>query len=324
MGKKKIGYWLKEGKAKRIDISKIEEILSRKYDCDLVAMDVDRDTLPRVDAMFHKMSDLLFDARQGKAAAIDQLEKFMKYFKAHEGLPVFDPLANIETLLDRVLMMEAIQKCSNTCSVDTKFYSCGYHLVESEDTVSISEALAAKNFQFPLICKSRIAQGALGHDMSIIFSEEGLKQTKPSNVIVPYIDHDAVLYKVFVCGDKFHVVTRPSITLNKLLSNNSQISVYNFHSDTVSKVTVDSSKVQEDLCKSSVLSPLSEKYMALIPAWVKIMRTVLNLSLFGFDLILGSGDKKPIIIDINYFPGYDGFENFHEILSDMLYQAAIS
>ena len=49
-----------------------------------------------------------------------------------------------------------------------------------------------------------------------------------------------------------------------------------------------------------------------------------NLSLFGFDIILESGTKKPVIIDINYFPGYDGFENFHEILSDMLYQAAIS
>ena len=55
----------------------------------------------------------------------------------------------------------------------------------------------------------------------------------------------SVLYKVFVCGDKFHVVTRPSITLSKLLSINSQINVYNFHSDTVSKVTLDSSQVQE-------------------------------------------------------------------------------
>ena len=33
MGRKKIGYWLKEGKAKRIEVSKIRDILSRKYDC---------------------------------------------------------------------------------------------------------------------------------------------------------------------------------------------------------------------------------------------------------------------------------------------------
>jgi hypothetical protein len=36
---------------------------------------------------------------------------------------VFDPLSNIETLLDRVLMMEAIQKCSNTCSVGEFYHS---------------------------------------------------------------------------------------------------------------------------------------------------------------------------------------------------------
>ena len=33
MGRKKIGYWLKEGKAKRIEVSKIRDILARKYDC---------------------------------------------------------------------------------------------------------------------------------------------------------------------------------------------------------------------------------------------------------------------------------------------------
>lgn len=39
------------------------------------------EALPRVDAMFHKMSDLIFDARQGKKAAVEKLEKFMVRFK---------------------------------------------------------------------------------------------------------------------------------------------------------------------------------------------------------------------------------------------------
>ena len=43
-------------------------------------MDGDWDSLPRVDAVFHKMSDLIFDARQGKKSAVDQLEKFVVSF----------------------------------------------------------------------------------------------------------------------------------------------------------------------------------------------------------------------------------------------------
>ena len=55
-----------------------------------------------------------------------------------------------------------------------------------------------------------------------------------------------VLYKVFVCGDKFHVVTRPSITLHKLKRQEHQVDSYNFHSDTVSKVNAQStSQAQE-------------------------------------------------------------------------------
>ena len=43
-------------------------------------MDGDWDSLPRVDAVFHKMSDLIFDARQGKKTAVDKLEKFVVSF----------------------------------------------------------------------------------------------------------------------------------------------------------------------------------------------------------------------------------------------------
>ena len=57
---------------------------------------------------------------------------------------------------------------------------------------------------------------------------------------------------------------------------------------------------------------------------VRYLQYFQNLSLFGFDVLFESGTGKPFVIDINYFPGYDGFDEFHEHLSDMLYQATIS
>lgn len=329
--RKRIGYWMKPGKAKRINIELIRQILNDKHNCDLEYMDARLDHFPEVDAIFHKMSDLMFDAQRDttdNAAAVDQLEKFQRYFKAREDLRVFDPLANVRKLLDRVLMMEAIQRCSNACHIEDKFYSCGYYQVQSwHDPDTTLANLENKNFNFPVICKSRIAQGSQGHDMSIIFNKGGLKtpETGSSTIIVPFISHNAVLYKVFVCGDKFHVVTRPSITLHKLKRQEHQVDSYNFHSDTVSKVNAQStSQAQEDLCDSEVaehLEPLEASQASRIAEWVTVIRKELELSLFGFDLIFEKKTNRPFIIDINYFPGYDGFENFHEILADMLYRA---
>lgn len=47
--------------------------------------------------------------------------------------------------------------------------------------------------------------------MAIIFSEEDLQDIKPPCVIQSFINHNAVLYKVFVVGDSYTVVERPSL-----------------------------------------------------------------------------------------------------------------
>lgn len=47
--------------------------------------------------------------------------------------------------------------------------------------------------------------------MAIIFSEEDLQDIKPPCVIQSFINHNAVLYKVFVVGDSYSVVERPSL-----------------------------------------------------------------------------------------------------------------
>ncbi len=47
--------------------------------------------------------------------------------------------------------------------------------------------------------------------MAIIFSEEDLHNVRPPCVIQSFINHNAVLYKVFVVGDSYTVVERPSL-----------------------------------------------------------------------------------------------------------------
>lgn len=62
-----------------------------------------------------------------------------------------------------------------------------------------------------VIHSSRPHTSSLRPQMAIIFSEEDLNDVKPPCVIQSFINHNAVLYKVFVVGDSYTVVERPSL-----------------------------------------------------------------------------------------------------------------
>ena len=47
--------------------------------------------------------------------------------------------------------------------------------------------------------------------MSIIFNEEGLRDVQPPCVAQTFINHNALLYKMFVIGRSHYVVERPSV-----------------------------------------------------------------------------------------------------------------
>lgn len=53
---------------------------------------------------------------------------------------------------------------------------------------------------------------------------------------------------------------------------------------------------------------------ASMKAIVDAVREVFGLTLFGFDTIVDAETGSPALIDINYFPGYLGFDNFASIL----------
>jgi len=62
--------------------------------------------------------------------------------------------------------------------------------------------------------------------MAIIFNQERLKAVRPPCVIQSFINHNAVLYKVFVVGESYTVVKRPSL---KNFSSLLESQVYGAH-----------------------------------------------------------------------------------------------
>lgn len=51
----------------------------------------------------------------------------------------------------------------------------------------------------------------LSPQMAIVFNQEGLSAIQPPCVVQNFINHNAVLYKVFVVGESYTVVERPSL-----------------------------------------------------------------------------------------------------------------
>lgn len=125
-----------------------------------------------------------------------------------------------------------------------------------------------------------------------------------------FIPHGGVLYKVFVVGNVVSVDIRPSITEDDFSSENSP---HPFDSQFIRQL-----RPLHPSTLSFARSKL-EQHSQLIEETSRLIREGLGLELFGWDLII-SDDGHPYIIDINNFPKFDGFPDFHKHLLHLILQ----
>lgn len=57
---------------------------------------------------------------------------------------------------------------------------------------------------------------------------------------------------------------------------------------------------------------------AIIETILKVLRKELNLTLFGVDIVIDNKTNAYAIIDINFYPGYEGFPNFFDHLIECI------
>ncbi|XP_034274258.2 inositol-tetrakisphosphate 1-kinase [Pantherophis guttatus] len=170
-----------------------------------------------------------------------------------------------------------------------------------EDTL---KQIEKNGIAFPFICKTRVAHGTNSHEMAIIFNREGLKAIQPPCVIQSFINHNAVLYKVFVVGESYTVVKRPSVK-NFSAGISDRESIF-FNSHNVSKPESSSILTALDKIEGVFERPNDD----VIRAISKTLRQTLGISLFGIDIIINNQTGQHAVIDINAFPGYEGVSEF--------------
>uniref|UniRef100_A0A8W8IBW2 Inositol-tetrakisphosphate 1-kinase n=1 Tax=Magallana gigas TaxID=29159 RepID=A0A8W8IBW2_MAGGI len=277
---RRVGYWLSEKKKKRLNFE--DQIPTfRDAGIELVKLNIDKslELQGPFDLILHKCTLFMVDAEDGDEQSLDAINNIKEYISSHPDCILVDSFESIEKLIDRHEQYKLLLQCN---------------LLKS-------------------VCKPIVAHGSsASHKMAIIFNEQGLEDIQPPCVAQTFHNHNAVLYKVFVIGEKHHIVERPSI---KNFAAMDRSTIY-FDSNDVSKPNCANFLTEldkEDLLRTPI-TPDDE----ILGDLANAVRRELKMELFGIDVIIDCDTKKYAVIDINAFPGYEGVENFMEILCDLL------
>ncbi|XP_060612455.2 inositol-tetrakisphosphate 1-kinase isoform X1 [Anolis sagrei] len=301
---KRVGYWLSEKKIKKLNFQAFAE-LCRKRGVEVIQLDLTKpieDQGP-LDVIIHKLTDVIIEADQNDSQALALVHRFQEYIDAHPETIILDPLPAIRTLLDRSKSYELIRQIE-TYMQDERICSPPFMELTSACGGDTLEQIEKNGIAFPFICKTRVAHGTNSHEMAIIFNQEGLKAIQPPCVIQSFINHNAVLYKVFVVGESYTVVKRPSVK-NFSAGVSDRESIF-FNSHNVSKPESSSILTALDKIEGVFERPNDD----VIRSISKTLRQALGISLFGIDIIINNQTGQHAVIDINAFPGYEGVSEF--------------
>ncbi|XP_032365499.1 inositol-tetrakisphosphate 1-kinase [Etheostoma spectabile] len=308
MSGSRVGFCLSDKKRRRINLDAFADFCAG-HGVEVVEIDLTQPLVPQgpFDVIVQKLSDVIVEAEHDSQSQ-QLLVNFQSYVSAHPSTVLLDPLPAMTQLLDRFAsyrIMSKLHKSLRECCICTPPY---LEIHSASDLSSIQQAVTTQGLSFPLICKTRVAHGSLSHEMSLIFSAGSLADIHPPCVLQSFVNHGAVLHKVFVVGDRHFCVERPSI--KNFPSGPCERKTIFFNSHQVSKPESSSDLTALDEQIPCLPPPSSEALAAL----VRELRVQLGMALFGVDVIINIHTHTLTVIDINIFPGYEGVPQFFSSL----------
>ncbi|BFZ07111.1 hypothetical protein BsWGS_10150 [Bradybaena similaris] len=307
---RRVGYWISEKKRRKLDFAEHRELF-RNAGIELVQIDLKKslENQGPFDLLVHKVTDILALAASGHKSSEHAIQNLENYIQTHPECVVLDPLHSIRCVLNRYTQYQRVSTChamrDNRCMIPA------FVQLDSTNIDGNKEKLARAGVSFPLVCKPIPSHGSsYAHQMSIIFSEEHLKDINPPCVAQSFINHGAILYKILVIGCKQFIIQRPSLK-----------NLYPGNYPTIFFDTQEVSKADSDHPLNAVdYATLQDQPTK--PDWVYLdrlgqsMRQTMELDLFGFDVIIDSETRQYGIIDVNFFPGFEAIDNFFGILCE--------
>ncbi|KNA04833.1 hypothetical protein SOVF_196020 [Spinacia oleracea] len=260
--------------------------------------------LQEIDVILHKATDDILSVELNlslspKISYTNGMEELRRTLQDHPRCCVIDPFNNIYPVLDRLkiqyLLLGLEDLNREACS---KIRGGHFLQVDSYNDPSLTERLLEAKVSLPNIVKPQVACGvSSAHSMAIVFCLEDYKdlQVPLPAIIQEYVDHSSTLFKFYVLGEKvFHAVKKstPNGDVLMTLSQANQSKALVFDS-LKSLPTAENNKFGDEVVDLELVKNAAH--------W---LRRKLDLTIFGFDVVIQEGTGDHVIVDVNYLPSF--------------------
>uniref|UniRef100_S4RRG6 Inositol-tetrakisphosphate 1-kinase n=1 Tax=Petromyzon marinus TaxID=7757 RepID=S4RRG6_PETMA len=270
--------------------------------------------------LIHRLTEEMHNASTGDTRARRIIDDFQVHCNHHPQITisqawlVMDPLDSIKTLLDRGVTYSLIRRLQQGgTATDDGICIPNFVELKTSDPGEICNLMAQHGVTFPFVCKTKVAEANNSNEMMVIFGRRGLREVRPPCVAQSFINHNAVLHKVYVVGTRWVHSLRLSIK-NFPQGEHDADTVF-FHSHEVCKPNKNSPLSVLDDEEPPMPMPLCERWVHKV---VHALQDALHVTLVGVDVIVENGTGRHYVIDVNALPSYDCVPEFSEWLADYL------
>ena len=243
----------------------------------------------KFDIIIHKMTY----GMEGDKMKYFKYRDLYNYHKNHPEVIFIDDLDAVEMTSDRELLNKTIQSVQWPEGITISAPQA--EMLYKNDIETIKEVTS--HLHFPLLAKPKEGiSNTAAHSMRIATTPEALVGVPVPCLLQEYVNHGAVVYKIYALGDHMEVTARTS-SRDILPGENFVLDFHSQHS------TDNNGFWDHTVNLKEVVIPY-EKFAVLS----KAIRKNLNLHLVGFDILIDK-EGKYWIVDVNYFPGYKMIEN---------------
>ncbi|KAI9219624.1 inositol 1, 3, 4-trisphosphate 5/6-kinase-domain-containing protein [Blastocladiella britannica] len=290
------------------------------------------------DVIVHKTSELHLAAIAGTdPAAAAEWPNLVSYATTHPTVRWVDPLASVEPLQSRTGLHEYLKRAAAAATSDL-------FAIPETQVLTVGNQQVASNAncrKYPVIVKrDEACSTAASHMMAVatgprqwahLMSGTGLFAPGEQVLAQTLVAHGGVLFKVYVLGspavgiaESAHALARPSISVHQLPAGDDLDTMLVFDSQGIPK-TFDDSATKSDRLVDRVFLGSSEaarerarrqltegggkdglRYR--LQQIADALAISLNLTLFGFDAVMGEDDGQLYVVDVNFFPSFSGLD----------------
>ncbi|XP_059655707.1 inositol 1,3,4-trisphosphate 5/6-kinase 4 isoform X2 [Cornus florida] len=271
--------------------------------------------LQEVDIVLHKATDEIVSVEMSNSSEFINkvtytrgMQELARFIEHQPNFCVIDPLNNIYPVLDRLKIQQILLgletlKREGRCEVRPP----NFLKVDNFNEPNLVQRLSEAKLSLPCIVKPQVACGvADAHSMAIVFGVEnfeGLNVPLPA-VVQEYVDHSSSLFKFYVLGEKvFYAVKKSTPNADILAKLSERNGPKPLHFDSLKSLPTgaenphfgdgDFHKVNDQRLDVGLVTDAA--------SW---LRRMLNLTIFGFDVVIQERTGDHVIVDVNYLPSF--------------------